>query len=68
MDRLSGIVPSSVIGISSVTACIDLWLLNFLNLLVSQSLLDLEKLSGSGRIGGVSSGTNSVIPCWFLGA
>ena len=68
VDCLSGIVPSSVIGIPSVTACIDLWVLNFLNLLISKSLLDLEKLSGSGRIDGMTSGTNSGIPCRSLGA
>ena len=68
VDRLSGIVPSSVVGIPSVTACIDLWVLNFLNLLISKSFLDLEKLSGSGRIDGMTSGTNSVIPCWSLSA
>ena len=57
-----------MICIPSVAACINLRLLNFLNLLVSQSLLNLEKLPRSCFINGVSCGANSVIPCWFLSA
>ena len=68
VDRLCGIVPSSMVGIPSVSTCVHLRLLNFLNLLVSQPLLDLEELPRSGCISGVSCGTNSVIPSWFLSA
>ena len=68
MDRLRRIVPASVIGIPSVTACVNLRFLNFLNLLVSQPFLNLEKLPRSSCINGMSGGTNSVIPCWSLSA
>ena len=57
-----------MVGIPSVSTCVHLRLLNFLNLLVSQPLLNLEELPRSGCVSGVSCGTNSVIPSWFLSA
>ena len=68
VDCLRGTIPASVVGIPGVSARVYLRLLNFLNLFVSQPLLNLEQLPRCSCISGVSSGANSVIPGWFLSA
>ena len=57
-----------MVSITSISACIDFRVLKRLNIFVAQALLNLEELSRSGFIYGMSSGAHGVVPGRLLRA
>ena len=68
MDSFSRTVPASVISISGVRACVDYWILDFLNLLITQTFLNFKQLLRGRVFSRVSNSANGAVPCGPLGS
>ena len=68
VDSLGGDVPASMMGVASVSACVDARLIKLLNLLILKALFDLKQLLRNGVFCGVADRTNTTVPGGTLSA
>ena len=68
VDCLSRGVPTGVVSVASIGACIDTRLLELLNFLVLQALFDLKELLRRRVLVWVASGAHGGVPLGSLGA
>ena len=61
-------IPSSMVGVASVSSCIHFGLFDALDALIFQTPLNFEKLLRRGIISGVTSCADSSVPLWTLRA
>ena len=68
VHSLCGAVPTCVVCVPGVRACIDLVLLDLADPLILQALLNLEKSLSMLFILWVSNNSNGGVPGWLLGS